>query len=414
MSRAALLVLALLAALPSAAEMDLGDADVPAEDAPLPERLADSYAAFAVGDASLTESLRAMYSLEYARAEALSDAFRTRLPDNPYGELFLSGQLWWRSATENLTAEDDQELAKRFDRHSRAAVAKSKRLFKAPKDRVRAEAYFVAGMSLGVRGQWRLTNGQYFKAYLDGKKAIKYLKKCVEIDPEFHDAYLGLGIFDYQAAVLPGVLRLGALLLAKGDRERGLERIQRAIDKGQFANRQAASFLLTIYQTGEKDAAKALALTRRMQKDFPDSVYYFGVEGAMAAANGDMPAALTAWSSAYSALAADPAALRRKAWGVVCGSWGGDCVSEGRLVAAEAWTTWALTAPNPAAAPGWTSALHLVRGFSRDGRRRIKEAREDYQSVLADASAPAPLKDLASQCLRQSCDPKRLMSLRRT
>lgn len=413
MSRAALLLSALLAAAPARAALELGDADAAPEDAPLPANLADSYAAFAVGDASLTESLRAMYALEYAEAERLSDAFRTRLPENPYGELFLAGQLWWRSATENLTADDDEELAKRFDRHSRAAVSKAKRLFKAPKERVRAEAYFVAGMSLGVRGQWRLTNGQYFKAYLDGKKAIKYLKKCVEIDPDFHDAYLGLGIFDYQAAVLPGVLRLGALLLAKGDRERGLERIQRAIDKGQFANRQAASFMLTIYQTSERDPAKAVALTRRMRKDFPDAVYYHGVEGAMTASNGDMPASLASWTAAYNALAGDPAALRRKFWGVLCGSWGADCVSEGRLVAAEAWTTWALSAPNPGAAPGWSSMLHLVRGFSRDGRRKIKEAREDYQAVLADPAAPAPLKDLASQCSRQHCDPKRLISLRR-
>lgn len=134
----------------------------------------------------------------------------------------------------------------------------------------------------------------------------------------------------------------------------------------------------------------------------------------MTAANGDMPASLTSWSAAYAGLAGDPAALRRKFWGVLCGSWGTDCVSEGRLVAAEAWTTWALSAPNPSAAPGWNAALHLVRGFSRDARRRAKEAREDYQAVLADPAAPAPLKDLASQCSRQPCDPKRLIALRRT
>lgn len=413
MTRLAAVLAALLLAAPARAARELGDADAVPDDAPLPAQLADSYAAFAVGESSLTMSLAAMYDLDYPEAERLSDSFRTRWPDNPYGELFLAGQLWWRAATENLTADDDTELAERFDRHSRQAVAKSKRLFKAPKDRVRAEAYFVAGMALGLRGQWRLTNSQYFKAYLDGKKAIKYLRKCVDIDPDFHDAYLGLGIFDYQAAVLPGVLRLGALLLAKGDRERGLERIQRAIDRGAFANRQAASFMLTIYQTTENDPAKALALTRRMRADFPEAVYYHGVEGAMAVAAADMPAALASWHKAYARLAADPAALRRKAWGVLCGSWGGGCVSEGRLVAAEAWTNWALAQPDPGGAPGWAAALRLVRGLSRDGRRHIKEAREDYRAVMADAAAPAALKDLAAACSRQACDPKRLLSLRK-
>ncbi|MBI2362372.1 MAG: hypothetical protein HYV15_03195, partial [Elusimicrobia bacterium] len=312
--------LVLLAARAGAAAPDLGDVDE-AEDLPPAAVTMESYAAPAATDADLERALHAMYSLDYSTAEAAAERFIAANPENPYGELFLTGMLWWRAATERLRATDAPDLARRFDAHSRAAVSKSKRLFKAPKPRVRAEAYFVAGMSLGLRGQWRLTNRQYFKAYLDGKKAIKYLRKSVEVDPKLEDAYLGLGIFDYQAAVLPGVLRLGALLLVRGDRAGGLARIRRAMAEGQFSNRQAASFLLTILQTQEKDVPGALAILRDLRAKFPEGDYFLGVEAALLTASGDRSAGVSAWAAAYDALR-QKAAFRTKGWALLCGAYG--------------------------------------------------------------------------------------------
>ncbi|MBI5595319.1 MAG: hypothetical protein HY928_04435 [Elusimicrobia bacterium] len=395
--------LALLAARAAAAPAapDLGDVDE-AEDLPPAAVTVESYATPAASDADLEKALHAMYALEYSTAEAAAERFIGANPENPYGELFLTGMLWWRAATELLRAVDAPDLARRFDAHSRAAVSKSKRLFKAPKPRVRAEAYFVAGMSLGLRGQWRLTNRQYFKAYLDGKKAIKYLRKSVEIDPKLEDAYLGLGIFDYQAAVLPGVLRLGALLLVRGDRAGGLARIRRAMVEGQFSNRQAASFLLTILQTQEKDVPGALAILRDLRGKFPEGIYFLGVEASLLTASGDRAAGVAAWAAAYDALR-QKAAFRTKGWAVLCGAYGDGCLSAANLAGVEAWIDGALNTPPAAPPPGWNGALHLARGLARDARADARSAQDDYGAALSDAQLPAELRDFAQTCRMRGC-----------
>ena len=360
-----------------------------------------------VDEPRLQRALRGLYALDYPAGEGEAEAFIRADPDNPYGELFITGMLWWRAATEGLSSLDDPALASRFDSHSRRAVSLSKRLFKSGRTRLRAEAYFVAGMSLGLRGQWRLTNRQWLKAYLDGKKAIKYLRKCVEVDPAFHDAYLGLGIFDYQSDVLPGILRFGALLLVRGDRERGLTRIRQAMEKGQFARQQAAQFLLTILMAQENDPAGALKLLQGLRKDFPDSVYYAAVEAAMLAASGSREAAMKAWAGVFASLNAS-GTLRSKGWGVLCGAYGDACLNPERTAAAEAWIEGALNSPFPDAPPGWASALHLVRGLARDSRRDIKRAREDYAVVASDPAAPAELKRIAEACRVQTCSAEKI------
>ncbi|MBI3296831.1 MAG: hypothetical protein HYZ75_01610 [Elusimicrobia bacterium] len=407
------LCLALLSSPVAAAAPDIGDLEDTAVDAPLPAVLPESYAAAVVGDAALNRALHALYSLNYSTGEAEAESFIAGNPDNPYGELFISGMLWWRASTELLRSVDDPALALSFDRHSRLAVVKSKRLFKAAQPRLRAEAFFVAGMSYGLRGQWRLTNRQWLKAYLDGKKAIKHLRRCVEVDPLFHDAYLGLGIFDYQSAVLPGVLRIGALLLVRGNRERGLARIRQAMEKGQFARQQAAQFLLTILMAQEKDSTGALALLRELRKDFPESVYYAGVEAAMLAASGDRQAAVGAWAAVYAQLAAEDA-FDSKGWAVLCGAYADACLVPERATSAEAWIQGALNSPPPSPPPGWESALHLVRGLARDSRRHAAGAREDYNAVAADPAAPPALKRIAEACRVRPCVPERIIALNRS
>ncbi|MDE2290456.1 MAG: hypothetical protein KGL53_00120, partial [Elusimicrobia bacterium] len=120
------------------------------------------------------------------------------------------------------------------------------------------------------------------------------------------------------------------------------------------------------------------------------------------------------WQELYRRLSADPEVLRRKAWGAVCGAFGEACFSDERLAAAQAWADAALAAP-PAGdpPPGWTAAVHLVRGLSLDMRRRIKDARGDYQAVIDDPAAPFPVRSLARACMAQWCSRDRVFSFRK-
>ncbi len=56
----------------------------------------------------------------------------------------------------------------------------------------RLDGYFVSGMALGTLGQWRLMRRHMLDAYFIGKKAVKQLKRCLKLDPDYADAGAGL------------------------------------------------------------------------------------------------------------------------------------------------------------------------------------------------------------------------------
>jgi len=373
-------------------------------------RAAPSLGLQAVVQPEVRQGLVSLYDADFDKTYTAATDLIRRDPNNPYGELYVSGALWWEAAAEGVTSREAPRLALRFDSHSLAAVQMAKKLFKSPDDARRAEGYFVAGMALGLRGQWLLNNGHFMKAYFAGKKAIRYLKKCVALDPDMHDAYLGLGIFDYQAAVLPGILKFGARLLAKGNAPQGLARIQTTIDHGQFASDQARQFLLTLLILFEKDYPRALTLNDRLLATYPDSPYYRFVRAVLLNDLGRWEESYDAVKALYADLSRDPAALERKHWVTVCGLWGRDCIEARRLERASVWLTRALT-HNGKEPAGWKTTLHLHRGLALDMLGRREAALRDFEKLLTLPDAGGAW-GIARECRQKACGRDKVWELR--
>lgn len=358
-----------------------------------------------VNDTDLERALSSLYDLEYERTRRHVDRFIRRNPDNPFGYLFSAGTLWWQVTTEYDGPSEVPIIAERFEERVKAGLKKAKKLRKAKDKARRPDGYFAAGMLLGIRGQWKLANRQWIKAYRDGKKAIKHLRKCVKLNPDYYDAYLGLGIFDYQTAKLPGVLRIGAKLLLRGvgDADRGLSRIRLAIEKGRFAARQGSSFLLTLYMVYEKDYGRALELTSSLRRDFPASPYYMGAEVILLDRAGEGEDSRRRALELFSLVAGDPARYWSKQRAIICNVYGTDCLDRKHVAGAARWLTDALASPVPEAPAEWTGLLHLYRGIARDILMRHGHALRDYEAALAQPDF-IRTHEWAAHCSRKACD----------
>lgn len=359
-----------------------------------------------LAEQKLDEGIVALYGLDYAKARTASRKLIEAEPDNPFGYLFEAGAIWWQASQEFGLFKDTPTLQGLFEQDIEAALRKAD-LYMDGKDKaLKADGYFVSGMTHGTRGQWNLMKGKWFDAYRDGKKAVKHLKKCVSLDEGYEDAYLGLGVFDYQAAHLSGIAKLGALFGLRGDEKRGLERIQRAVDHATIARRQAAQFQLSIYLLDMKDDAKALAATERLRKDFPDSVYFVFLEAMLKAKLGDKDGSLAAAREVHKAVAADPKAFRRKWLTLVCGLSGEQCLSTADSERALEWLSWALEATakeeTPKKPDSFRTLLRLLRGQALDALGRRDEAAKDYQKVEF-APPIGESRDIARQCLASPC-----------
>ncbi len=361
-----------------------------------------------VAEAKLDEGITALYGLEYAQARRASRKLIELEPDNPFGYLFEAGAIWWQASQEFGLFKDTPTLQGLFEQDIEAGVRKSEAYIDSKDKQMKADGYFVSGMTLGVRGQWNLMKGKWLDAYFDGKKSMKQLKKVAKLDENYEDVYLGLGVFDYQAAHLSGIAKLGILFGMRGDEKRGLERIQRAVDKAGFARRQAAQMLSSIYLIDLHDDARALTLVQGLRKDFPNSVYFVFLEAMLRHRLGDWDGSLVLGRELHKTIAADPKAFRPKWLTLVCGLSGADCLAKGDMERTLTWLDHALdsTSKDSAAGPkpdGFQTMLHFLRGQTLDILGRRDDAVAEYKKVEA-LPALGETKEIARACLEAPCD----------
>ena len=105
----------------------------------------------------------------------------------------------------------------------------------------------------------------------DGKHIKDALEQALALDPGLQDAYFGIGLYHYYAAVAPVAAKMlrWLLLLPGGDREMGLREMLRARDGSQLLRDEADYQLHTLYVWYEKQPEEALAIVRRLQARHP-------------------------------------------------------------------------------------------------------------------------------------------------
>lgn len=362
--------------------------------------------------AQLDEGLDALYSLDYARARRASRKLIELEPDNPFGYLFEAGAIWWQSSQEYGLFKDTPTLQGLFEQDIEAGLRKAEAYIDSKDKQTRLDGYYVSGMTLGVRGQWNLMKGKWLDAYFDGKKSMKHLRKVLKLDDEYEDVYLGLGVFDYQAAHLSGIAKLGVLFGLRGDEKRGLERIRRAVEKAGFARRQAAQMLTSIYLIDMHDDARALPLIQGLRRDFPGSPYFVFLEAMTRHRLGDWDGSLENGRELHRMIAADPKAFRRKWLTLACGLSGENCLSKETLDRTLDWLDHALETTAKEKPDSFRTLLRLLRGMTLDMLGRRDEAAKEYQKT--EFLPPiGESREIARACLAAPCDRAAVLKLLR-
>ena len=132
--------------------------------------------------------------------------------------------------------------------------------------------YYVAAI-YGFMGRY-IADESYFKAFKYGKKGRNLLEEVIEEKPDFYDAYLGLGMFNYYADRLSGFIGfISSILGFSGDRNLGLEYMKLAANKGKESVREANFVLGDIYLNMEADFNKALPYLKRFAELCPKNKF---------------------------------------------------------------------------------------------------------------------------------------------
>jgi hypothetical protein len=126
------------------------------------------------------------------------------------------------------------------------------------------------GMAWGSKAMIDGVRGNYLSAYEGMKRTRRYFDACLRQQPIRYDAFYGLGLYDYTLSRVSWFYRpIVHLVLPPGDRERGLQRLTLAGERG-IATRMLAKFALLQTYTGlEKEYGKALPLAEELLGRFP-------------------------------------------------------------------------------------------------------------------------------------------------
>jgi len=209
-----------------------------------------------------------IYAVDLPEAKKNFELAVLKYPDHPFPHFGIAMTKW--AELEYLEDESNPKLSQEYgaltDDAIKIALAWIK---KHPND---ANAYMCMGGMYGLRARLAVMQHRWIKAYFDGKKAISNTRKSLKVDPEVYDAYLGLGMYEYYAGTLSGVIKILARFFLSGDAKQGVEYLKLCKEKGYFNSLAAELLLIEIFtEPGNqfRDPKTAVKWSAELRKLYP-------------------------------------------------------------------------------------------------------------------------------------------------
>jgi hypothetical protein len=226
----------------------------------------------------------ALFNLDYDAARKNFKEMAVAFPDYPAGPQFLADTLWTETLYETrklqsslygsdsfyAEGEDkaDPKVVEQFRTLTRQArLLTEARLKLAPKD---TEALYFLGAIEGLKASFEeAVERRHVAALKDGSDAVDKHRQVIKLDPNYRDAELSIGLYDYTVGALPFPIKVGAGLFGfHGSKKRGLATLERVAKEGKWVHDEAKTLLIVLY-TREKRFAEASVLAKELAAKYP-------------------------------------------------------------------------------------------------------------------------------------------------
>jgi len=220
----------------------------------------------------ITQISRDTLNTEYEKAIGRTQDLINRYPREPFPRFLLTTIYMYmlRSYWDFPTDEKFAIYSKKFEN----AAAEARRICDEYPVQD-AMVHYVRGMVFGTEAMVHLQNKEWLDAYSKGKAGVAALEKSLEIDPKNYDAYLGLGMFEYYCSKFSGVTKILAWIVGfKGNSEKGIEYVTKAMNYGRYAEGPAKVFLAYAFIEFENKLDQAVELAGWLREQYPRSCIF--------------------------------------------------------------------------------------------------------------------------------------------
>lgn len=184
-------------------------------------------------------------------------------PEDPIGYFYVS-------ATLQTMMDDFRNYSYKDEFNNYMDLAIKKGEAKKKNKTLTAHDYLYLGGAVGFRGINKALTGNWPGAFVDGLKGRGYLDDALKVDPELYDVYYGLGSYHFWKSLKSKIFWW--LPFVADNRQKGINMIKLAIEKGKYA-REDANFALVRIWVENKEYDKAFAQINMLMPLFPDKPF---------------------------------------------------------------------------------------------------------------------------------------------
>jgi len=351
----------------------------------------------------------ALFNLDYESARKSFKEMAVAFPNYPAGPQFLADSLWvetlyqTRRLQSSLYGSDDTFYSTSDDKADpkvvdqfrnltrQARLLAEARLKQFPRD---PEALYFLGATEGLKASFEeAVERRHFAALKDGSDAVDRHREVIKLDPNYHDAEITIGLYDYTVGALPLPVKLIAGVAGfRGSKKRGLATLERVAREGHWVHDEAKTLLIVLY-TREKRYADAAALARELAAKYPPN-YLYRLEAADALVlqaaleretnhNTTTTAAETEAFATFESLLRDKAVRNTaaRAFDLIHFKYGEALMTAGQFEKAS--KEFLASAEIPGAQQGLATMAHLYAARALDMAGKRNDAVTQYRAVLA-------------------------------
>lgn len=245
-------------------------------------------------DSLRRSGIEALYNLDYDKADRDFKEIVKLYPSHPAGPQLLAARLWIKTlyesrrlqsslySSQSFYSSGDDKVDPKIIAGFRNLTREAKRLAEArlkqnPKD-IDALDWLAAIQGLKASFE-EAVERRHFAALKDGDDAVDHHREVLKLDPNFIDAGLTVGLYEYVVGSLPLPIKVVAGITGfRGSKKRGLAMLERVTKEGTWSRDDAKTLLIVLY-TREKRFSDALSHARDLSAKYPRN-YLFRLEAA--------------------------------------------------------------------------------------------------------------------------------------
>ena len=229
------------------------------------------------------EGYEALYNLDYEGARRSFTEMTRLFPSHPAGPQSIAATLWlkqlnqsWKLKASLYSNESyagrqekgDQKLIQEFRDSVRRAKTLSEALLRQNPDDL--EALYFLGAAEGLEASFAAgIEKRFMGALRSGSRAVDRHRDLLKRSPNYRDAELTIGLYNYVIGSLPMAVKFVAGTMGhKGSKKRGLETLERVAREGNWARDVARVLLVDLYKR-EKRWKEAVTVASELSTKYP-------------------------------------------------------------------------------------------------------------------------------------------------